>query len=647
MKLFLFLFNLFVFSSAFAAKYDYKKYWTREDLKNSQVKVSVYTKDSPLEYLKNIATLTVSQNNKDSYETVVGFFKRSVGTKKWSDQKIDGLEIHESYEPDSNTLYRLAFNKKTKQFSVGSVKLRYLLPSYLEMHMLQVEKLTKKSSKSTATMLYDFILPKAFADDAIGGLIQSLGLTINNGFNNSGVANGLNNVSDSVNGFRSTANNAVGSVNNVAGSINNAAGSANNVAGSINNASGSVDNLASSVRESNQTARDMMSPANVAKLAAVGTLTSIAVSSLVTFAAQGTWELAKRAYFEIKGEFSPAEADARIKNFEYSLSSFQKLSPNLIQLNTQLTILAAATSSLSRLPAEAALAQVDADLIRARQSETAASVSVLGCADCMGERLIEIKKLEEMKRIIQMAGGNVEDAKRMSCENLDSVYETWVATERQLNQARAGIIRDARVFMGLVSSTSDINFSSQEQRKQNNACTAAAESRIKKLSFADREQCDADPYSTRSTCITLRAAKKEISSCEIASTALVTEDHQANLSESAAKFNENIADLSSQLSTLDCSLSRAGTCLVPGPYKEMQSKIQTKLTSVYSQCPDRRFAKSVSREVIVKQKAMAETRAPEPRSVLSNFFGQFKTSNSAQNGANAYQSTVLGQGDGP
>lgn len=128
--------------------------------------MQVYTKNSPVKNLTGIATLTVSEKNSDSVDSVLKLLKKSLGADKWTQDKIEGIDIYEKFDLNSMTLFRLAYNSKTKQFSIGSVKTRYVVPSYVEMHLLQVELLTQKKSKTTASFLYDLIFKKAVADDA-------------------------------------------------------------------------------------------------------------------------------------------------------------------------------------------------------------------------------------------------------------------------------------------------------------------------------------------------------------------------------------------------------------------------------------------------------------------------------------------------
>ncbi len=619
MKSLVFLIASLVFTSVFAANYDYKNYWVREDLKNSDVTLSVYTKNSPLNTLKNIATISVSSENKASFEQVSKFFKNSVGTKNWSAQTADGLEILESYEPRSTAVFRLAYNKKNNQFSFAAVKLRFLLPSYLEIHQLQVEKLTGSASKKTAQMIYEIFIPKVFAN---------------------------------------TSTTLVNFGNGLLGSIDGASNSVNNVADSIGAGAQSIDNLSNkfdsgSTKISNSIDK-LSSTKNVAKLAAVGSLTAAVVGGLTVFAAQGSWELAKRAYYEAKGEYSPAEAEARIKNFELSLKSFQENSPILVGLDSKLTILANSVSQLGNLPGETTLAQIEADIARVKRAQTEAVANAEACDDCQNKRVLEVKQLEQMKEIIQKAGGTtVDEAKKISCETMDSVYSSWAITERQITLARAGIINDARVFMGLVNNMAAVPTSVQEQRKQNNSCTSKAESLLSGISQDDKEFCATNPGSMKTTCKDIISASKQIDACQVASTATVSATLRSNLNSSAATLTESLAYLSKELSELDCNqTAKDGSCIEAGPYQAMQARIQSRLTSTYKQCPDRRFAKSIKRAETKAETKTAETiaRKEAPKFDSPNFFSSLwakaKTMSEAQRASSQLQnSAVVMNGD--
>ncbi|MBC7421052.1 MAG: hypothetical protein H7328_10025 [Bdellovibrio sp.] len=625
MKFFIFLLSMFMVTNAFAANYDYKKYWEHEELKAANVQLSFYTKNSPVAKLKNIATMTISKDNKESFDSVLGTFKRSLGTTKWAVQTVDGLDIHESFEPHSNALYRLAFNKKTNQYSIGSVKLRFLLPSYLELHQLQVEKLTGSPTRKTASLLYEIFIPKVQAD--IKSILSSVGGALTKDLNLAGGA------------FTKDLNTSIKT-----GAMEIRAGGSDIRAG--------LDNAAVSGRELSSTARDLLSPKSVAKLTAITALTAAAVNCLTTYAAQGTWELMKRAYYEVKGEFPTEEKEERIKSFEASLKSFKKLSPEMEGLETKLTVYANTVSTISNLPAETSLAQIDADIAKLKQSQTEAAVALEGCGDCTKKRVLEIKQLEEMKQIIKEAGGTVASAQKLSCEKLDQSFEAWTDAESQLTIARASIVRDARVFMGLVSSTAQPELVMQEQRKQNNSCANPLESRISKITPDDKDFCENNPRSNRTVCENIRYIQKDFASCNVAASAKISDSTLSKLAKNAANFNEKISDLSKELSTADCVEAKNGACTTPGPYEQIQASIESKLRATYKQCPDREFAKSIARgessvkaledAVAAKNVAKSETSMPSqiPK-LFSELFSKIKSAASAQRAASSYQNTAI------
>lgn len=593
MHKFIFLFSFLFFVNAEAAPYNFTNYWSKETIQTSDSKVTLFTKNSPVSYLKNIATMTLSKGNKEPLVDVLGFFKKVVGTTSWQHSTLEELEIYETYSKESTSIYRLIYNTKTKEYSFGSVKLRFAMPSYLELHLLQVDSLvprTVKKSKKTAEYFFDLFFAKAFAgplEDAITNLlngvnptITAVGGNIQTGLTNvgTGIQNGFNGTTTAINGVRTE----------VAG--------ARTEAGRIADGAHSI---ADQIRETREAA---VSKATAAKLAAVVAFSGTITAALTTALISGTWEMAKRAYYEIKGEFSPEEKKARVERFEQSLKTFKELSEPTNQLEQKLTFVSAAIAYAAKSPTEDVLAQYDKDIaaLKAQQTEAAAD-----CPNCQAVLLNNIKALESLKEIAIAAGVTTRSNLEKGCEQLDSFYTNWVANERLVTNARAFIIQDARVFMGLVTVHSEIDEKWQEQRMQSNAC--AVDSKIAAIEAKATElNCKNNPDSINSVCRDWRSYQKEKAACDLASATLVTEDLKSSMRESAADFNLSIAQFSTHLNSLTCSkVDEKKACVEAGPLLQSKNQMKTRLNEAAAQCPNRNFSKTIAR-------AAAVTAPPAP-----------------------------------
>lgn len=608
-------------ASCFAApKYDYKKFWRKETLQSKTVTMTVFTKQSPIKNIDHIATVTVSENNTDTPETVLNLLKKSLGSEKWAADKIDGLDIYEKFDVQSMTLFRLAYNGKTKQFSMASVKTRFLIPSYVELHLLQVESLTYKQSKATASFLYDLLFSKAMAGDIanqVKNYLTDMGQEIFVPTNKS-----INGVSASIES----------SGEKVSDSIIK---TGDKTSASIDRASGSLERAADKIDTGVNKVTNTISKKNVAALASIATLSSSVTATLYTLFSSAAYTAARKLYYEAIGEFTAEEKRAKIEGFELAMKNFAELSPQIEEIDQKLTLLSANMKALTGEPTEVTLAKLDAD-IAAQKARLTQGTS--GCAECLEkEVLLKVKELEYSKEIAKAAGIDTEKKKGQICSEVDQMYSAWTDAELKVSLARKSIIQDARVFMGLVNNTAKVELSMQEQRKQNNACLDGVKSEISRISSADVAACDQDPFSARAVCRSLRANRLNLQSCEMAGQALVTDDLKATLAEASSLVNSKIANLSAQVSKLDCDENaKDGACLKPGVFTQVSTSFMQKFSGFAEQCPNRIFSKALPSAKGLAEKKAAESMslaaptqaAPakeESKSFFSKIFGVFKS----------------------
>ena len=617
MKLFLFISLLSSF--VFASEYNYKSYWSDSGYvkadKNSSFKVLL--KKSPLFSNGAIAVMTLTQNNQENKNTVINLFKTSVGKDcKWKLDNIDGLEIHECVSLKTGALFRLAYNNKTQQFSTGSVALRYVMPSYAELHLLQTEHLTgtKPSAPKKTAWPIEVLNQKAFADGFSFDISKYINFTGSNILGNTNGA--LNNVADAGNNIAGSVNNIAGAGNNIAGSVNNAAtagnnlagagnnlaGAGNNIAGSVNNAavagnnlavagnnvSVAGNNIAGSINNVNSTINDTLSSKNVAKLSAIAGATFGLTSSLGSMAANflvnGTYSMMRTLFYEAKGEFTPEQKKMRLERFEKSLKTFQDLEPQLNDMASKLAIASAELTLATGVTQEEYLAKIDQDITAVKSLRPGDESNGPACTE--DEKALKIRQLEDFKKIIVAADKT--KPKVAVCENIESLYKTWVNAEYALLNSRRLILQDLRLFNGTIIDGIETQTNFQENRKLNNACADSAESKLKKVERElDGKTCDNDISSV--LCQKYEAYKGMVESCKEMASQKTDERDEAELVTATSNVSKVLAQFSRELASLSCD-GKTQNC-TPGKLDRVRNDMKDIFANAAKQCPQFFFAK--------------------------------------------------------
>lgn len=575
MKLFLFISLLGSF--AFASQYNYKSYWSDSGYvkadKHSSFKVLL--KKSPLFSNGAIAVMTLTQNNQESKNTVVNLFKTSVGKDcKWRLDNIDGLEIHECISLKTGALFRLAYNDKTQQFSTGSVALRYIMPSYAELHLLQTEQLTgtKPSAPKKTAWLIEILNQKAFAEGFSFDISKYINTT---GTNILGNTNGA-------------LNNAANAGNNVAGSVNNIAGAGNNLAVAGNNVSVAGNNIAGSINNMNSTVNETFSSKNVAKLSAIAGVTFGLTSSLGSMAANflvnGTYSMMRTLFYEAKGEFTPEQKKMRLERFEKSLKTFQDLEPQLNEMASKLAIASTELTLASGVTQEEYLAKIDQDITAIKSLRPGDESNGPACTE--DEKALKIRQLEDFKKIVIAADKS--KPKVAVCENIESLYKTWVNAEYALLNSRRLILQDLRLFNGTIIDGIETQTNFQENRKLNNACLDSAESKLKKVvRELDGKSCDGDISSI--LCQKYEAYKGMIESCKEMAAQKPDERDETELVTATSNVSKVLAQFSRELGSLSCD-GKTQNC-TPGKLDRVRNDMKDIFASAAKQCPQFFFAK--------------------------------------------------------
>lgn len=571
----------------FAEQYDYKKYWTSSGLVRTDAESAfgVEIKTSPVFRNLPIATVSYTKNNKEPKEKVLSVLKKTVPSANWSFETIDGLEIYETYSKQTGTMYRLAYNVNNNEFSLASIAVRFLLPTYLEAHLMQMKQLkTNKNSSNKFTNFMkifiksaeaqSFALPPITIDTAqLSGAIRGLGPEISN--LNSGLT-------------------AIGN-------------SGNNVAGSINNIS--------------QTARDLMAPANIARTAGIAGATfgiSSALSSMATnFLVNGTMSMLRTLFYEAAGELKPEEKEARLKRFESSMKSFAELSPKLAELGSKMAAASVEITLASGISQEQYLTKIDQEIAKANKAKTEASTD---CSECISGVVLKIEQLEDLKKIVRATGNRTNEDLLKSCENMDNLYLEWVNVEYVMLNSRRLILQDLLIFNGQIVENTQQQDVFQEDRKKIESCKARSKKILSDINAQiDVNKCFADTANlSLPICRRYSAHSEILKNCDSLANTQLTENQKIELEEATARLSTSLAQFSKSLASMSCERDVASCS------KSQMDLARTEASegfkAVAEQCPNRAFAVAMKKSTAIKAPVVNTPAPKDTRNFLQRIF---------------------------
>lgn len=533
-----YFFVTLLFSSlALASKYDYKTYWQDSGFiqtdKTSSFKLLI--KKSPVVNSAPIATLTFTKKNQETKNEVVRLFKSSVGEVcKWRKESIDGLEIHECLAFRIGSLFRLAYNEKTNEFSTASIALRYLTPSYVEMHVLQFQGLTTNPTSSKVKK--SALLMQALIQNAVA---VELPPKVDEYIRNAGES--------------------------FMGSVDRAA-----------------DKVSSSFKET-------FSSSRVAKLSAISGasfgITSTISSMLTGFVVNGTYSMMRKLVYEVRGEFTPEEKKQRLERFDQAMQNFKNLETGLTELSSKLALASVELTLANGTSQEEFLARIDQDIELIRKSKVEANVD---CADCaVQEKALKIKQLEDLKKTVALAGKNKNS--QQLCENVEMLYKNWLNAEYTLLNSRRQVMQDLRVFNGMIINNVQTNTFFQENRKLSNACLGSAKEQLVKLKKElSGLTCVAGDLSDLN-CQKFFAYKDMVESCQELEDQKPSEKDEVDLAVATGNLSKSLAQFSRELGSLSCD-ERTKGCQ-KGQLDRVRTEMKEAFVETAKQCPQYFFAK--------------------------------------------------------
>lgn len=563
---------------------------------NETSSFGVEIKTSPLIANLPIANISYTKNNKEPKEKVIALLKKSVPSKNWSFEKMDGLEIYETYSKETGTIYRLAYNDKNNEFSLASIAVRYLLPTYLETHLIQVKHLkTVKSSSNKFTQFMSIFLKNAYA--------QSPSYQIDVNIDTQQLNGAIDQLGSGISGLN-------GRLDATSGAINNLSGATNNISGSINNMADSVNNVSNTVKE-------LTSPRTIARTAAIAGVafgvTNTLASMATNFLVNGSMSMLRTLYYEAAGELKPEEKEARLKRFENSMKSFTELSPKLNELANKMAATSIEITLASGVTQEQYLTNIDQELEKARKAKTEASTD---CMECQTELVLKIAQLENLKEIVKHTGNKTTDDLRKSCENMDNLYHEWVNAEYAMLNSRRLIMQDLLIFNGQIVENAQQDNTFQEARKKMNSCKSSSQKVIDTIKYEiNVKTCsENDENMNLPICRRYFAHTEILKNCDALADTQLNEAQQTELVEATARFSSSLTHFSKSLAAMSCE-SNTASC-TKTQMDKARAEVAETFKSVSEQCPDRFFSQAMKKSTKLKA---PEVNKPKPEDKKQNF----------------------------
>lgn len=559
--------------NATAATYEYKKHWQDSGWMKSDAKSAF-----KLMQKRNLvvagavsASVTVTKNNKENITTILNLLKNSAQLPEFVKENIDGLNLYEALDKKTGIVYRVVHNVKTNEFSMASVQVRFLLPTYVETHLWQVELLNRTQASGKASAFFKLLAPAAYAENLVTG--------------------------------------AQSYVRDIGGRMD--ASLADTVKNPLNSISNSMDKVGSSLDRA-------LTTKNVAKLAAVSGVVfgvSSTLASMSThFLVQGGYDTLRNLFYEAKGELKPEEKEKRLKRFNESMQSFKALTPVINELESKVTLMALLMTYASNTNGENLLAKLNQDIEAKKKAQTE---GVAACTECDEQaRLLTIPQLEALKQIMQETGLSKKELADQGCQLLDDMYSSWKVAETNIFLVRRNVMQDMSLFNSSIMESIQDDKSFQEKRKQTNACEKIPDQKLaeiaRKISGAD---CDRD--FSNLLCREREAYLSAKKSCSVSAAIQHTESDQTRLTESAAATTRIMARFSTRLENMTCDSSKAGC--EKGSLDKTRDFFTANFTTAAAACKNSFIAEELAQRPVKAPVASSTTSAALTPSTSKTF----------------------------
>ncbi len=481
-----------------------------------------------------VATMTSgeikSPTGKGIPKDLAAEMSKLMGIKAWKKEDRGSYIAYEAPAPNDARLIKLFVSKDKKNFrySVASIRIAYMLPTYYEAELLQRQQV--EGTKAVASLelnknwsrLFDFFVSSAYAAD--GFSLANLTSGYNGSIPNINIDSGaLSGVTGSLNGLTSSVSGIRGSVDGLAGAGNNIAGAGNNVASSINNASGAVDRLSgeahsiqgtianstdvmkNSVSDINSTLKGFQDPKTFFKIGLASGFGYTLGSMLVQFATDGAATLVKKIFYEVTGQMDPATRERMTGRGQKAWDDLQKLSEKVAEIDKNVQLRLAVLASLNgkdpltvanELEDRRLLLESDIRKMQSSMDKSSDTASRMQCSAAIREMSQQVELLKQMQPILQSEQPR---SQAELCAGFDRMYQQWANVELQMHNARSVLLQDmVGLATGAEKATQEANKSLASDRKKRNECK---DSKLDDMNdLVSQNNCSCQSASTTQKC---------------------------------------------------------------------------------------------------------------------------------------------------
>lgn len=636
-----------------------------------------------------VATMTSgeikSATGKGIPKDLAAQMSKLMGIQSWKKEDRGSYISYEAAVPNEARLIKLfvSKNKTNFKYSVASIRIAYMLPTYYEVELLQRQQI--EGSQAVAALesnqnwhrLFQFFVSPAYAAD--GSSLAGLAGNFNNRIPNvnidagtlSGVKGSLDGLTTKVTSIKGSIDGIAGAGNNLASAGNNVAGAGNNIANSVNNASSSLNNLSAeagkiqgtianstdvmrnSASDINSTLKGFQDPKTFFKIGLASGFGYTLGSMLVQFATDGAASLVKKIFYEVTGQMDPATRERMTGRGQKAWDDLQKLSERVAEIDKNVQLRLAVLSSLNgkdplivanELEDRRLLLESDIRKMQNTMDKSSDAASRMQCSSAIREMSQQVELLKQMQPILQSEQPR---SQAELCAGFDRMYQQWANVELQMHNARSVLLQDmVALATGAEKATQDASKSLASDRKKRNECKDSKLDVVKDFISDNKCSCGAATISQKCNylCMEQQNYQDHEKSCLNMIAMSKTVDKDTDSLVESELIRQNTAMLEDSYSKLTRSYcvqgDTSGVCNgQDGSFSMIHSRMQNQFQQIQKACgSDSVVSASSPRDILSgKRKAASLADSPTPISsaavsnlpttsesggFFSNFFGK-------------------------
>lgn len=406
---------------------------------------------------------------------------RLTGVQKWKQESRKTYTAYEQVLPSQGKLIKVFVSRQGAhyKYSIATLRLAYMLPTYYETELLQREHVGDKSlalnSPEGPRSLLEFILPRAYAVDtsALSGIIGQWNTSIDPAAVNN-VASSVNNVAGSISQVPGSINNLAGSVQSGANSINGLTNQAGQIQQTITNVSHDTNRT---VGQLNSTLQGFQDPKTFFKVGLATGMGYTLGSVLVQFATDGAVSIVKKIFYEVTGQLDPQTRDRISARGQKAWDDLEKLSLRVAEIDKNVQLRLAVMAELTgkdpmtvanELEEKRILMESDMRKLAKVMDESTDQNQRLQCASAYKKMQEQVELWKAMKPLLQTEQPR---SQAELCQGFDSLYQQWAMVELQMHNARSVLLNDTFSLMtGQEKSAKEARQNLTSERKKTNEC---------------------------------------------------------------------------------------------------------------------------------------------------------------------------------